>query len=198
MLKRFLDLAAVILLAPLWLPLLGVVALAVRWKLGSPVLFRQVRPGLHGRPFAILKFRTMIDVVDEHGIDLCDWERITPFGQWLRSTSLDELPSILNLARGDVTLVGPRPLLTEYLPLYSPEQARRHDVRPGLTGWTQVNGRNNLDWDEKFRLDTWYVDNRSTLLDLRILLMTVGKVLKRDGIRGEGSPSAPRFRGSAR
>lgn len=196
--KRVFDLAVVLLLAPLWLPLLAVVAVLVRWKLGSPVLFRQRRPGYRGRPFDILKFRTMIDAVDADGVPLCDTMRVTPFGQWLRSTSLDELPSMLNLLRGDMSLVGPRPLLEEYLPLYSPEQARRHDVPPGLTGWTQVNGRNALSWDEKFRMDIWYVDHRSFWLDLRILALTALKVVRREGVQAEGSPSAPRFRGSGR
>ena len=196
--KRVFDLAVVLLAAPLWAPLLAVVAVLVRVRLGGPVLFRQRRPGFHGRPFTILKFRTMIDAVDADGVALCDTMRVTPFGQWLRSTSLDELPSMLNLLRGDMSLVGPRPLLEEYLPLYTPDQARRHDVRPGLTGWTQVNGRNALSWDEKFRMDIWYVDHRSFALDLRILVLTALKVLRREGIQAEGSPSAPRFTGSGR
>lgn len=197
MMKRLFDLAVVLVLAPLWAPLLAAVALLVRRRLGGPVLFRQRRPGLHGRTFSILKFRTMIDAFDENGIALCDTMRITPFGQWLRSTSLDELPSLLNVLRGDMSLVGPRPLLEEYLPLYSPEQARRHDVRPGLTGWAQVNGRNALTWEEKFALDTWYVDHRSFALDLRILFLTALKVVRRDGIQHEGSPTAPRFTGTS-
>ena len=195
--KRLFDLTVVLALAPFWMPALAVTALLVRWRLGTPVLFRQQRPGLKGRPFAILKFRTMIDAFDADGAPLCDTMRVTRFGQWLRSTSLDELPSLLNVLRGDMSLVGPRPLLTEYLPLYSPEQARRHDVCPGLTGWAQVNGRNALDWDQKFALDVWYVDHRSFLLDLRILILTALKVLRRDGVRHENSPSAPRFTGSS-
>ena len=195
MLKRLIDLFLVVLTAPLWLPLLALVALLVRVKLGAPVLFRQGRPGLHGRIFHILKFRTMTDARDPTGNPLPDHERMTPFGAFLRSTSLDELPSMLNLLRGDMTLVGPRPLLPSYLPLYSAEQARRHEVRPGLTGWSQVNGRNALDWDEKLALDVWYVDHRSFLLDLRILFMTARKVLRRDGIAQEGSATMPAFTG---
>lgn len=193
--KRLVDLAVVLLLAPLWMPLVLIVALLVRWRLGSPVLFRQRRPGLHGRAFTILKFRTMIDAVDADGIALCDSLRLTRFGQFLRSTSLDELPSLLNLLKGDVTLVGPRPLLTEYLPRYSVEQARRHDVRPGITGWAQVNGRNALSWDDKFALDVWYVDNHSMLLDLRILARTALKVVRRADINREGSATMPPFTG---
>jgi lipopolysaccharide/colanic/teichoic acid biosynthesis glycosyltransferase len=197
-LKRIIDLAVVALSAPLWMPLLVVVALLVRWRIGRPVLFRQPRPGLNGRLFTILKFRTMIDAFDADGHPLPDPERLTAFGQFLRSTSLDELPSILNLLRGDMTLVGPRPLLPEYLPLYSPEQARRHQVKPGLTGWAQINGRNALEWDQKFTLDVWYVDHRSFLLDLKILVLTAFKVLRRDGITHQNSPTAPRFTGSRR
>jgi sugar transferase EpsL len=193
--KRLFDLLVAFVLAPIWAPLLALVALLVRWRLGSPVLFRQRRPGLGGRAFTILKFRTMVEAYGADGQPLCDTMRVTPFGQFLRSTSLDELPSILNLVRGDLSLVGPRPLLMEYLPLYTPEQSRRHLVRPGITGWAQVNGRNALEWEDKFALDTWYVDNRSFWLDLRILALTAVKVLRRDGIRAEGSPSATRFTG---
>ena len=170
----------------------------MRVKLGSPVLFRQQRPGLHGQPFMMLKFRTMIDAVDRDGQQLPDAERLTPFGRWLRASSLDELPELLNILRGDMSLVGPRPLLMRYLPLYSPEQARRHDVRPGLTGWAQINGRNALSWEEKFALDQWYVEHRSFLLDLRILWLTALKVVKREGISSAGEATMPPFTGSSR
>lgn len=193
------DLMVVLVLAPLWLPLLAVVALLVRWRLGSPVLFRQRRPGLHGRLFTIMKFRSMVDAYGTDGKPLRDEDRLTRFGQFLRSTSLDELPSLLNVVRGDMALVGPRPLLEEYLPLYSPEQARRHDVRPGLTGWAQINGRNAIDWEHKFALDIWYVDHRSLRLDLRILVLTALKVLRRADIaQDSGTPTAHRFTGSKR
>jgi lipopolysaccharide/colanic/teichoic acid biosynthesis glycosyltransferase len=177
-------------------PVLAVVAILVRFKLGSPVLFRQVRPGLHGQPFEMLKFRTMLEAVDGNGKPLPDDVRLTPFGRMLRSTSLDELPGLFNILRGDMSLVGPRPLLVQYLPLYSLEQARRHLVRPGLTGWAQVNGRNSLAWDAKFALDTWYVDHRSFALDLRILWMTVRKVVQRDGISADGEATMHPFTGS--
>jgi lipopolysaccharide/colanic/teichoic acid biosynthesis glycosyltransferase len=179
-------------------PLLLVIALMVRAKLGSPVLFRQQRPGLRGKPFELVKFRTMLDAVDSQGNILPDGTRLTGFGMKLRSSSLDELPEIINILRGDMSLVGPRPLLMQYLPLYSPEQARRHEVRPGLTGWAQVNGRNALSWDEKFALDLWYVENRTFLLDVRILWMTVRKVLFREGISAAGDATMPPFTGSKR
>jgi lipopolysaccharide/colanic/teichoic acid biosynthesis glycosyltransferase len=195
-LKRLFDfvasLAAVIALSPV----LAVVAVIVQRKLGRPVLFRQVRPGLHGQPFEMMKFRTMLDAVDGAGNSLPDDMRLTPFGRMLRSTSLDELPGLFNVLRGDMSLVGPRPLLVQYLPLYSPEQARRHLVRPGLTGWAQVNGRNSLAWSAKFALDTWYVDHRSFALDLRILWLTVRKVLQRDGISADGEATMHPFTGS--
>ncbi len=198
MAKRIFDLlvagSALLLLSPILL----VVALLVRVKLGSPVLFRQQRPGLHGKPFMMMKFRTMIDAFDRDGQPLPDAQRLTPFGRWLRASSLDELPELLNILRGDMSLVGPRPLLMRYLPLYSPEQARRHDVRPGLTGWAQINGRNALTWDEKFALDLWYVEHRSFLLDLRILWLTVLKVVRREGISSAGEATMPPFTGSPR
>lgn len=186
--------SALLVLSPI---LLGL-ALLVRVKLGSPVLFRQQRPGLHGQPFMMLKFRTMIDAVDRDGQPLPDAERLTPFGRWLRASSLDELPELINILRGDMSLVGPRPLLMRYLPLYSPEQARRHDVRPGLTGWAQINGRNALSWEEKFALDQWYVEHRSFLLDLRIVWLTALKVVKREGISSAGEATMPPFTGSSR
>lgn len=195
MFKRLLD----IVLASLGLVLLAPVMLGITWKLrrtiGAPVLFRQVRPGLAGKPFEMIKFRTMRDLSDSEGQPLPDSERITPIGTFLRSSSLDELPELWNVLKGEMSLVGPRPLLMEYLPLYSPQQYRRHEVRPGVTGWAQVNGRNALSWEEKFALDVWYVDNRSLWLDLRILFMTVKKVIGRDGISAQGEVTMPKFRG---
>ncbi len=195
MLKRLLDIIiasiALILLSPLY----ALVAYKVEKNLGSPVLFRQVRPGLHGKPFEMIKFRTMKDAVDEQGNPLPDSERLTPFGQMLRSTSLDEMPELWNVIKGDMSIVGPRPLLTEYLPLYNEEQAKRHNVRPGMTGHAQVNGRNAIGWDEKFKLDTWYVDNQSTLLDFKIMFQTVHKVLAKDDISAEGEATMTRFEG---
>lgn len=193
--KRLLDvtLAALALLA-LALPLLVLMYL-VRRKLGSPIFFRQVRPGLHGQPFEMIKFRTMTDARGPDGTWLPDAERLTPFGRWLRATSLDELPELWNVLKGDMSLVGPRPLLMEYLPLYTPEQARRHEVRPGITGWAQVNGRNAISWEEKFKLDVWYVDNRSLWLDIKILWLTVKRVWRRDGISAEGEATMPKFTG---
>ncbi|WP_157469052.1 sugar transferase [Deinococcus murrayi] len=194
--KRTFDvLAAGLGLLLLSLPL-GVLAGLVRLKLGTPVLFRQVRPGLAGQPFTMYKFRTMTDERGPDGHLLPDAERLTAFGRFLRSTSLDELPELLNVLKGDMSLVGPRPLLMEYLPLYTPRQARRHEVRPGITGWAQVNGRNALSWEEKFELDVWYVENRTLALDLRILCMTVAKVLRRDGISAAGDATMPIFKGS--
>jgi lipopolysaccharide/colanic/teichoic acid biosynthesis glycosyltransferase len=194
--KRFID----ILLSALGLivlaPVMAAVAAAVAVALGRPVLFRQVRPGLHGEPFGLIKFRSMVDAVGPDGKPLDDAQRLTRFGRFLRASSLDELPELWNVLKGDMSLVGPRPLLVRYLPLYSPEQARRHDVRPGLTGWSQVNGRNALGWPEKLALDTWYVDHRSVWLDLKILFMTVAKVVSRSGIAAEGSETMPEFRGN--
>ena len=196
MIKRFFDFCIALIGGGVLLPVLIVVAWKVRRKLGSPVLFRQTRPGLHGQPFKMVKFRTMRDAVDTQGNSLPDSERMTPFGNFLRSASLDELPELWNVLKGEMSLVGPRPLLMEYLPLYSPEQARRHEMRPGVTGWAQVNGRNALSWDEKFRLDVWYVDHQSFWLDLKILLMTVKKVFVREGISAVGEATMPRFTGS--
>ncbi|TAH66999.1 MAG: sugar transferase [Rhodopseudomonas palustris] len=170
-----------------------VVAILVRIKLGSPVLFRQSRPGRGGALFTMLKFRTMTDARGPDGQLLPDSERLTSFGAWLRSTSLDELPELINVIRGEMSLVGPRPLLVEYLPLYSKEQARRHEVRPGITGWAQINGRNSLSWNEKFSLDVWYVDNQSIRLDIYILLLTLKKVLLREGISAAGEATMPKF-----
>lgn len=196
MLKRLLDIIiasiALILLSPLY----AFVAYKVKKNLGSPVLFRQVRPGLHGKPFEMIKFRTMKDAVDERGNPLPDSERLTPFGQMLRSTSLDEMPELWNVIKGDMSIVGPRPLLMEYLPLYSPEQAKRHDVRPGMTGHAQVNGRNAIGWEEKFKLDTWYVENQSIWLDFKIMFKTVHKVLAKDDISAEGEATMTKFTGT--
>ncbi|MDI6527873.1 sugar transferase [Pseudomonas otitidis] len=194
-LKRTFDIAcstAALLL--LW-PVLLIVYVLVRVNLGSPALFRQQRPGLYGQPFMMIKFRTMRDALDADGNPLPDDVRLTRFGRLLRATSLDELPELWNVLKGDMSLVGPRPLLMEYVPLYSAEQARRHEVRPGITGWAQVNGRNALSWPQKFALDVWYVDNRSLLLDIRILLLTVKKVFVREGISAEGQATASRFTG---
>ena len=194
--KRIFDfliaLASLLLMA---LPLL-VLACVVRSKLGSPVLFRQVRPGLHARPFTMVKFRTMTDERGPDGALLPDMQRLTPFGRFMRSSSLDELPELWNVLRGDMSLVGPRPVLMEYLSLYTPEQARRHKVRPGITGWAQLNGRNAISWEDKFVLDVWYVDNRTQCLDLKILWCTVRKVLVRDGISAAGEATMPRYTGS--
>jgi sugar transferase EpsL len=177
-------------------PLIAIVALLVRLKLGSPILFRQERPGLNGRPFTLVKFRTMLDARDAGGRLRPDAERLTGFGRWLRATSLDELPELWNVIKGDMSLVGPRPLLMHYLPLYSLEQARRHDVRPGITGWAQINGRNAISWDEKFALDVWYVDNWSLGLDAKILVSSLLSVLSRHGISAEGAATMPEFTGS--
>jgi len=182
-----------VLLAPVFV----VIAWKIRRKLGSPVLYKQVRPGFHGQPFRMIKFRTMRDTVDEQGRPLPDSERMTPFGNFLRSVSLDELPELWNVLKGEMSLVGPRPLLMEYLPLYTPEQARRHAVRPGITGWAQVNGRNAITWDEKFRLDVWYVDNASLWLDMKILYLTLKKVYSREGINARNEVTMPKFTGSS-
>ncbi|MCD0186861.1 sugar transferase [Acinetobacter sp. PW68] len=195
-LKRLLDIMiasiALILLSPLY----AFVAYKVKKNLGSPVLFRQVRPGLHGKPFEMIKFRTMKDAVDAKGNPLPDSERLTPFGKMLRSTSLDEMPELWNVIKGDMSVVGPRPLLMEYLPLYNEEQAKRHNVRPGMTGHAQVNGRNAISWEEKFKLDTWYVENQSTVLDFKIMLKTVQKVIAKDDISAEGEATMTKFTGT--
>lgn len=195
--KRVLDIGLALMALVLLAPVLAWVALAIRRKMGAPVLFRQTRPGLNGRPFDMIKFRTMLVESVDVGSALTDAERLTPFGRWLRATSLDELPELWNVLKGDMSLVGPRPLLMEYLPLYSAEEMRRHEVRPGLTGWAQVNGRNAISWEEKFNLDVWYVDHRNFWLDLKILFLTVKLVLRRDGISAEGSATYPNFIGSS-
>lgn len=194
--KRIFDVVVSALGLILLSPVIAVVAWHVRRKLGRPVLFRQTRPGQCGKPFEMIKFRTMVDAVDSRGRQLPDSERLLPFGVFLRSTSLDELPELWNVLKGDMSLVGPRPLLMEYLPLYSEEQYRRHEVRPGITGLAQVNGRNAISWEQKFQLDVWYVDNRSFWLDLRILLLTAKKVLVRDGINAAGEATISRFTGT--
>jgi lipopolysaccharide/colanic/teichoic acid biosynthesis glycosyltransferase len=196
-LKSAVDRAAAALGLLLCAPALAAVALAIRASLGSPVLFRQRRPGHRGEPFTLVKFRTMAESRGPDGAPLPDAARLTRLGRFLRSTSLDELPQLWNVLRGELSLVGPRPLLMEYLPLYSPEQARRHDVLPGITGWAQVNGRNAISWEQKFALDVWYVDHWSPWLDLRILLMTVWRVLKPHGIASAGHATMPHFTGSA-
>ncbi|WP_034731863.1 sugar transferase [Pseudidiomarina atlantica] len=194
--KRAFDLICSLCVLILCLPVLIILAAMSRLTLGSPILFTQVRPGKDGRPFRMVKFRTMRDAVDNNGDSLPDSERITRFGAFLRATSLDELPELWNVLRGDMSLVGPRPLLMEYLDLYTPEQARRHEVRPGVTGWAQVNGRNAISWEEKFKLDVWYVDNRSLWLDIKILFMTVKKVIVREGISAEGEATMSKFEGT--
>ncbi|GFO55068.1 UDP-phosphate galactose phosphotransferase [Geomonas sp. Red276] len=194
--KRLFDLLVSGLLLLTLSPFLLALALLVRLKLGSPVLFRQQRPGLNCRPFMMYKFRTMTDARDGQGELLPDQVRLTPFGRFLRSTSMDELPELLNVVKGEMSLVGPRPLLMEYLPLYSAEQLRRHEARPGITGWAQVNGRNALSWEDKFRLDLWYVENGSFLVDLKILWLTVAKVFAREGISQEGQATMEKFRGN--
>jgi len=194
--KRFFDLVVSASALVIFLPVLLSVFLIIRTKLGSPVYFHQTRPGLNGQPFVMVKFRTMKDAVDNSGNQLPDSVRLTVFGRFLRSTSLDELPELWNVLKGDMSLVGPRPLLMEYLPLYTSEQSRRHEVRPGITGWAQVNGRNALSWEEKFKLDVWYVDNQTFWLDLQILLLTVKKVVLREGISSKGDATMPKFIGS--
>lgn len=194
--KRLFDIAvSLLLIFVLLLPLTALFFL-IRSKLGGPVLFRQVRPGHHGHIFTMVKFRTMTDDRGPDGVLLGDAQRLTPFGRFLRASSLDELPELWNVLRGDMSLVGPRPLLVEYLPLYTPDQARRHEVRPGITGWAQVNGRNAISWEDKFALDIWYVDNQSLWLDIKILWMTVRKVLARDGISAAGEATMHKFTGS--
>lgn len=194
--KRFFDIIFSCLALLLFAVPLLALAVIVRVKLGSPLFFQQIRPGLNGRPFKMLKFRSMTNECDLNGNLLPDEKRLVPFGRFLRASSLDELPELWNVLKGDMSLVGPRPLLLEYLPLYSPDQARRHEVRPGITGWAQVKGRNALSWEEKFTLDVWYVDNSSMWLDIKILFMTVHKVLVREGISASGEATMPRFTGN--
>ncbi len=194
--KRIFDFTASLCSLILLSPIIALVAWKIRKNLGSPVLFRQTRPGLHGKPFEMVKFRTMKDAADEQGNPLPDSERMTSFGDKLRNSSLDELPELWNVLKGDMSLVGPRPLLMQYLPLYSKEQARRHEVRPGVTGWAQINGRNAISWEEKFKFDVWYVDNRNLWLDIKILCLTVKKVFIKEGITSEGHVTAEAFKGT--
>ena len=195
--KRLFDFLASLIALILLSPVIALVAWKIRKNLGSPVLFRQTRPGLNGKSFEMVKFRSMKDAVDANGNPLPDDERMTPFGDKLRSSSLDELPGLWNVLKGDMSLVGPRPLLVQYLPLYNKEQARRHDVRPGITGWAQINGRNAISWEEKFELDVWYVDNRSLWLDIKVLFLTVKKVFVKEGISAEGHVTIEPFMGSS-
>jgi len=195
MVKRICDILGSFLGLVIFTPILIIIAWNIKKKLGSPIIFRQARPGMYGKTFEMIKFRSMRDAVDISGNTLPDSERLTPFGEKLRSTSLDELPGLWNVLKGDMSLVGPRPLLVEYLPLYSEEQSKRHNVRPGITGWAQVNGRNAISWEEKFKLDVWYVENQSFFLDIKILLLTVKKVFIRDGISAEGEATMSKFSG---
>ncbi|MDF4352747.1 sugar transferase [Vibrio parahaemolyticus] len=196
--KRLFDFCASLFGLVLLSPIIALVAWKIRKNLGSPVLFRQIRPGLHGKPFEMVKFRTMKDAVDAQGNPLPDSERMTPFGDKLRNSSLDELPELWNVLKGEMSLVGPRPLLMQYLPLYSKEQARRHEVRPGVTGWAQINGRNAISWEDKFKLDVWYVDNHNLLLDIKILFLTVKKVFVKEGISADGHVTIEPFTGQSK
>lgn len=193
--KRISDIFVSALVLLLLSPVIAVIACILYWKFGSPIFFRQKRPGLKAKPFEMIKFRTMNDAIDANGEPLSDEKRLTPLGNFLRSTSLDELPELWNVLKGDMSLVGPRPLLMQYLPLYTEEQLRRHDMRPGVTGWAQVNGRNNLSWEEKFKLDVWYIDNQNFWLDMKILFLTLKKVLQREGISSEGQATVEYFKG---
>jgi len=194
--KSFADRSAALIALLLLSPLLLFIFILVRWRLGSPVLFHQNRPGYLCCPFRLFKFRTMTNVHDSSGLLLPDAQRLTPLGSWLRETSIDELPGLINILRGEMSFIGPRPLLMQYLSLYSPEQNRRHDVKPGFSGWAQINGRNVISWEEKFQLDVWYVDNQSLWLDLRILMLTICKVARREGINANGEATMPRFAGN--
>jgi len=196
--KRIFDVIVSFSVLLVFSPVLLLVALLVRTKLGSPIFFTQIRPGLHGKPFKMVKFRTLTEQKDELGNYLPDADRLTAFGALLRSTSLDELPELWNVLKGDMSLVGPRPLLVEYLPLYTPEQYRRHEVRPGVTGWAQINGRNAIDWETRFQLDVYYVDHQSFWFDMKIIFLTAAKVLKREGIQQEGQATVSKFTGSGK
>lgn len=196
MTKRFFDVFVVLIASPILVILAGCVAVLVGCKLGRPVIFSQPRPGLNSRIFRMHKFRTMVEAFDVSGKPLPDDQRLTPFGSMLRSTSLDELPALWNVLKGEMSLVGPRPLLVEYLPLYSPEQSRRHDIKPGITGWAQVNGRNSIDWEAKFQFDIWYLENQSLKLDIKILLLTLQKAIKREGINSVGQATIAKFTGN--
>lgn len=193
--KRLLDFFGASLLIILLSPLMATITILIAFNLGRPVIFKQLRPGLHGCPFYLYKYRTMTDCKDKNGQLLPDDVRLTPFGKWLRKYSLDELPQLFNVIKGDLSFVGPRPLLMEYLPLYTPEQARRHEVKPGITGWAQVNGRNAINWDEKFTLDVWYVENQTMWLDLKILFLTIVKIIRSEDVSHEGFSTMPKFKG---
>jgi lipopolysaccharide/colanic/teichoic acid biosynthesis glycosyltransferase len=195
-LKRIIDIIGALVGLIVSSPIMLIVSLIIYLTMGRPVFFKQLRPGLNGKPFVIYKFRTMLDLKDKDGNLLPDEKRITAIGKFLRSTTLDELPEFWNVLKGDMSLVGPRPLLVEYLPRYTPEQARRHNVKPGMTGWAQVNGRNAITWEEKFKLDVWYVDNWNIPLDLKIIFLTILKVFKREGVSAEGYATMPEFVGS--
>ena len=197
-LKHFFDLSITISFLLLLFPVILIIGLCIRIKLGSPVFFKQKRPGLNGSIFEMIKFRSMLDANDRKGNPLADELRMTPFGSFLRSSSLDELPGLWNVLKGNMSLVGPRPLLVDYLPLYSKEQARRHEVKPGVTGWAQVNGRNAISWEEKFKLDVWYVDNRSFWLDIKVICLTLKKVIVRDGISADGEATMSKFKGTSK
>jgi sugar transferase EpsL len=197
MVKRSLDLLMTIIASFIFAPFVIVIALVIYFKIGNPIFFKQLRPGLGAKPFYIYKFRTMSDEKNSQGHLLPDAQRLTILGRFLRASSLDELPSLWNVLNGDMHIVGPRPLLMEYVPLYSAEQSRRHEVKPGITGWAQVNGRNAISWEEKFKLDVWYVENQSCWLDIKIILLTIKKVLLRDGISAEGEATMPKFTGSS-
>lgn len=194
--KRVADLFLAVIILLLLHPVFIVLSILVKTKLGSPILFTQTRPGLNGKPFKLLKFRSMTDSVDDNGLLLPDEKRLTSFGKALRASSLDELPSLVNVIKGDMSFIGPRPLLMEYLPLYTAHQSRRHEVRPGITGWAQVNGRNAISWEKKFEFDVWYVDNKSFWLDIKIVILTVKKVFKKEGIASEGEATMSKFKGN--
>ena len=194
--KRLIDTLLIILGLPLLIPVYILIALLIRINLGSPVMFKQSRPGLNGKLFHLIKFRTMTNNIDESGNSLSDGKRLTRFGKFLRSSSLDELPELWNVLNGNMSLVGPRPLLEEYLPLYSVRQARRHNVKPGITGWAQINGRNTISWEDKFDYDLWYVDNQSFLLDIKIILLTIVKVISGDGVSAHGEATMSKFTGT--
>jgi len=192
--KRLIDIIGSIIGLTIGIPIIVFISLIIHLTMGRPIFFKQVRPGLQGKPFVLYKFRTMLDLRDQTGKMLPDERRLTSFGRWLRSTSLDELPVLFNVLKGDMSLVGPRPLLMEYLNRYTPEEARRHEVKPGITGWAQINGRNAISWEEKFALDVWYVDNWSLILDFRIIFLTILKVLKHEGISADGHVTMPEFK----
>lgn len=196
MVKRFLDMVGSLFLLILTFPLLLAAAGLIRWKMGAPILYRQIRPGLNGKPFTLYKLRTMTELSNQHGHVLDDHQRLTALGKLLRKCSLDELPQLVNVLKGEMSLVGPRPLLLEYLPLYTEAQAKRHTVKPGITGWAQVNGRNAISWEEKFEHDIWYVEHASMWVDCRILMLTLVKVVKREGISGEGMTTMQKFKGT--